>query len=492
MLILGCALAAFADRLCGRGLAVNEAPAAPIPGTLPPETPVVTVGIPTNLDPGKILARKKALIAAGTEPLLAEKLAIDAEQQQYLRDHHLSVSATVEERTTTEKVLVLKTHPDGEPEDVDLEKLSVPKLTELAETNSIDLKGARNRADIVAAILASAKTALIAICCALFFGTTAFAASGNTGVPPVSSNGHVARQDLQASSLHDYQAASLSYVAYALAANVKDLALPSDRWVCVISALALAFAACAWLPKNRLRYRREVESRFRRALFRIGMLFASFANRFRGRALATNIQFTPQQTSHGTVSLDATAVIATKNYVVCRGADDRHFKVGTLVGDVPLGVLLNDEVTSGEVDVTPKSIALFGLYPESLPFVHAAACVVDALMVIDLATPGRMKALPATAGIYIVCGRNRFASSAAGDPGSLQHCTPFPVKVGANGVAAAVWVPQNADGVIAALNSTAVNPTKADFDALLVDLEKMSDDLRALKVILDAAGITTT
>jgi hypothetical protein len=114
LFIIGCALAAFADRLCGRGLAVNEAPAtAAIPGTLPPETPVVTVGIPTNLKPEKIAARKKALMDAGTEPLLAEKLAVDAEQQQYLRDHHLSVEATVKERTVKEDVLEIKAKKDA-------------------------------------------------------------------------------------------------------------------------------------------------------------------------------------------------------------------------------------------------------------------------------------------------------------------------------------------------------------------------------------------
>jgi hypothetical protein len=164
MFVIGCALAAFADRLyrqsgSDRGLAVNEAVATapPIPGTLPPETPVVTVGIPKNLDPDKVLKRKEALIRAGTEPLLAEKLATDAEQQQYLRDHQLSISATVETRATTERVLVIKTHPDGEPESVDLDSLTVAQLTDLAATNNYDLKGASKKADIISAILASAK-----------------------------------------------------------------------------------------------------------------------------------------------------------------------------------------------------------------------------------------------------------------------------------------------------------------------------------------------
>jgi hypothetical protein len=46
----------------------------------------ITVGLPSGLDPEKVRARKGALIAAGTDPLLAEKLAIDAELQQAARD----------------------------------------------------------------------------------------------------------------------------------------------------------------------------------------------------------------------------------------------------------------------------------------------------------------------------------------------------------------------------------------------------------------------
>lgn len=426
LLVLGCALAAFSDHLyrrqsgSDRGLAVNEAPA--IPGTLPPETPVVTVGIPTNLDPKKVLERKKALIAAGTEPLLAEKLAVDAEQQQYLRDHHLSTSASVEERPVTETVLVIKTHPDGEPEEVDLGSKTVAELTELASMNGYDLKGATKKADIMKAIAAAAKCLVIAFICALFFGTTAAAHAARIDQVAVAAAApaapHTALAIAPAIPEHPVSAAFLAY-----------LTLDMEVWACVISALALAFAACAWLPKNRQRYRREVVSRLRRALFRVGMLFALLGHRLRGRALATNIVFTPQQTSHGTVSLDGTAAIATKNYVVCRGADDRHFKVGTLITDVPLGVLLNDEIETAEVDVTKKNIALFGLYPESLPAVAAAAIAVDALLVIDLATPGRVKTLPAAAATYLVIGRNRFTVANAGDPVSIAHCVPYTVVV---------------------------------------------------------------
>lgn len=54
---------------------------------------------------------------------------------------------------------------------------------------------------------------------------------------------------------------------------------------------------------------------------------------------------------------------------------------------------------------------------------------------------------------------------------------------GAGGVATLVAAPAAglpANGVFAALNSTAVNPTKADFDALLAQCEILSDSHRAL------------
>lgn len=79
------------------------------------QTPVVhtTVGLPHNLDPEAVLKRKVALINAGTEPLLAEKFAIDAEQQQHLRDKHLKAVATLKEVPATTEVIEVTTEPDG-------------------------------------------------------------------------------------------------------------------------------------------------------------------------------------------------------------------------------------------------------------------------------------------------------------------------------------------------------------------------------------------
>jgi len=168
---------------------------------------------------------------------------------------------------------------------------------------------------------------------------------------------------------------------------------------------------------------------FKRITFLCALVFAAIADALRGRALATNVVFTPQQTSHGTVSLDGTAAIATKNYVVVRGADDRHFKIPSAATDVPLGILLNDEIATDEVDVVKKNIALFGLYPESLPAVAEAAIAVDALLVQGVGTPGRVKTLPGTTGTYFVIGRSRFTVANAGDPVSIAHCLPYAVVV---------------------------------------------------------------
>ena len=46
-----------------------------------------------------------------------------------------------------------------------------------------------------------------------------------------------------------------------------------------------------------------------RFILAIGLAFAAVADIFRSRSLATNAVFTPQETSRGTVSLDATAAI---------------------------------------------------------------------------------------------------------------------------------------------------------------------------------------
>jgi hypothetical protein len=70
-----------------------------------PETtapaPEVTVGLPSGLDPQKVLERKKALLSAGMDPVYAEKFAVDAELEQARRDARhaaLIASETAQEK----------------------------------------------------------------------------------------------------------------------------------------------------------------------------------------------------------------------------------------------------------------------------------------------------------------------------------------------------------------------------------------------------------
>jgi hypothetical protein len=172
-----------------------------------------------------------------------------------------------------------------------------------------------------------------------------------------------------------------------------------------------------------------------RLFFLIGCVFARTADQLCGRSLAINVVFTPQETSHGTASLLPDVVVGFANAVVVRGSDDRHFKLTVDGSEVPLGILQRDSVDTGETNVVAKGIALFGLYPESIPAVAAAAIAVDAELVMDIATPGRVKALPTTPGAYFVIGRSRFTVAAAGDPVSIEHQTPVLKKVGAGYVA---------------------------------------------------------
>ena len=44
------------------------------------------IGVPEGVDPEKVAERAAVMIANGTNPMLAEKLAIDAEQAQVHRD----------------------------------------------------------------------------------------------------------------------------------------------------------------------------------------------------------------------------------------------------------------------------------------------------------------------------------------------------------------------------------------------------------------------
>lgn len=148
------------------------------------------------------------------------------------------------------------------------------------------------------------------------------------------------------------------------------------------------------------------------------------------RPIAINATLTPIE-STGTESLSADAAIAFKNAVVKKGSDDRHLAATSAQADIPFGVLLNDEVAADEVDVIKKNVALFGLWPETLPCVSdgSSAIAVTDRIVVSAASAGKVKKMPSTSGqTYIVIGRPRFAVAATdGDPVSLVHCVPYSV-----------------------------------------------------------------
>ncbi len=137
---------------------------------------------------------------------------------------------------------------------------------------------------------------------------------------------------------------------------------------------------------------------------------------------------TPMETSRGTESLAADAAIAILNAVAKKGSDDRHFAATNAQADIPYGVLLNDLVGTDEVGVIQKSLAIFGLYPESLPCKSdgSGTIAVNDKIVASVASPGKVRKMTTTTGqTFLVIGRSRFAVAAtADDPVSLIHNVP--------------------------------------------------------------------
>ena len=164
--------------------------------------------------------------------------------------------------------------------------------------------------------------------------------------------------------------------------------------------------------------------------FLLAVAAATLGDRIHGRALAFNdAVMTPFESSRGTESLDADTTVSFRNAVVVLGSDDRHFKLPAAAGDIPRGILLNDQVDAGEPGAVRKQVAIFGLYPETLPGVASGAIAANTELVADLATPGNVKAVPTASGTYVVFGRSRFAVANAGDPVSIIHTVPRVVVV---------------------------------------------------------------
>ncbi len=162
--------------------------------------------------------------------------------------------------------------------------------------------------------------------------------------------------------------------------------------------------------------------------FHSALLFAAILDTLRGRAVATNAVMVPMEVNHrGTDNVwpDIGVVIPFRNALVKFSTDDRHFAATSAQADVPRGIILNDQVDAGEANTIKKAVALFGIYPGTLPGVASAPIAANTLLVADPTNPGQIIGLPAAAGTYIVFGRARLNVVNAGDPVSIIHTLPY-------------------------------------------------------------------
>ena len=208
-------------------------------------------------------------------------------------------------------------------------------------------------------------------------------------------------------------------LALALIASIQ--AIP---WVNLICTVTMGLLACVYVAKK-----------YRSVGYRLRQYFSPMGWKWRGRALAINVLTSEFQTSRGNGGYIPDAAIAFQDSVVKLGSSDRNIAVASLQADVPIGILLHDLVSSGDVGAVQKQVAIFGLYPESLPFVASGAIAALQRVVVDPANPGQLMALPAVAGTYVVVGVSRFAIAGAqdstqpNDRGSLIHQVPYFVNV---------------------------------------------------------------
>ena len=146
-----------------------------------------------------------------------------------------------------------------------------------------------------------------------------------------------------------------------------------------------------------------------RLSFLLAVACASLNDRLQGRALAINDDDAASPRSNPRAAPKA----STPTPRVVRSATPSWSSAATTgtsrcpppPTDIPRGILLNDTWTPASRARCARQVAIFGLYPDTLPGVAAGAIAVNAELVADLATPGSVKALPTASGTYVVFGR---------------------------------------------------------------------------------------
>lgn len=180
-------------------------------------------------------------------------------------------------------------------------------------------------------------------------------------------------------------------------------------------------------------------------------------------------------THEGKITKLTDAAVATRFLIMKTGSDAAHAAICTAATDQPMGIC-TDEASAAE---SPVNIAVLGSGDSTLKVTLGGTVVKDDLLVANAA--GKAVAISSTAGVYWSIG----VALQGGASGEAIEFDPQPRKV----VVSAVWNPTTANGVIAALSSSATT-TQAEFNALRDKVEIINDDLLALKVVLNAAGIT--
>lgn len=181
------------------------------------------------------------------------------------------------------------------------------------------------------------------------------------------------------------------------------------------------------------------------------------------------------------------ALLDKEFYLVALGTNENTVKLATSVDDA-IGVLYQKR--EGDPHVNVRLIGKGGTVK-----VIAGGVIAKGARVI-WGTGGKVITRPTSGGIHRTLGRKLGqGSSASGDIIEILDVMED-AKVATVVAAPAAAAPD--DGVFAALNSTAVNPTKADFDALLVQLEILNDShiatvakLTELHTACVAAGIVS-
>jgi hypothetical protein len=164
--------------------------------------------------------------------------------------------------------------------------------------------------------------------------------------------------------------------------------------------------------------------------------------------------------------------------LVKKGADDEHAAIVAAASDEPIGAA-TDEAAAAE---DPINVELFGINAKTLPLVAKAAIGLGADVYSD--GTGKVTVKPTAAGTYWRVGKAMTAAGADGDPIEVMPIRPRKLIV----VAA---LTQTSNATIAGLNSTAVNPTKADFDALLAEAGKLQHDFYVLSGALSGDADVT-